>query len=142
MDLKIYNISAADEAGDVLESSALSAAPAADLEVLANKVVKYLLTGKGSCILSPEYGCFLTDYRSNALANKARFKLEALTAVANCASFIKSKETEHTEAVLSSLTLEKIDFGSDKLRGRVDLYIKITAADGSQAMLDFPVETN
>lgn len=146
MDLKIYNITDTaseyidTDEGNLLALAALTDCPASGMEVLANKVIKYLLTERGSCILDPTYGCYLTDYRSSAVAAEAQIQLEAYSAVSSCAASIKSKETDYTEVKLKSLELTKVIFSRDGSSGRADLFIKITTTEGEQAMLDFPLE--
>lgn len=145
MDIRLYNRTdkkssyLEDASGHVLAESSLEHTPAEGIEVIANKVVKFLLTIKGSDILNPDYGCYLASAQIGYSSDLSLFKMELTNSVSRCAAFIKRTEPKDAALKLRSLQIQKIQYDSKRSPGRVDVFLKIITSSGHEAVLDIPI---
>jgi hypothetical protein len=144
VDLRLYEIDNSTRVS--LESDAMQVVPAGDakaegLEVLANKVVKFLLTIAGSDLSDPEYGCALPGYTSISSQELPTVQLQLIEDIERCARFIKTTEYAggDEDIRLSSLELIKLVYDKDFARDTLHVYIRITARSLKQAVLQIPV---
>lgn len=122
-----------------MSSSMLSQSAATGLEVLANKVTKYMLTAKGTFSLFPEYGSRLTMYGQIRRQAIPRIHLELTEDVRACARYIQDHEDEGmptTAKKLAYLKLERLHYDPVLTPFRLDVFIRVTSADGESALLD------
>lgn len=135
MDLKLYNLVNRDVQ---MDRSELQDTPAFDLEVIANRVVKFLLTSYGSDALNPEYGgrAFITTQFSEAYIPK--FRLDLDEDLRRCTEYIRS--TSRDEEKLLYLILKDIEYDKSLMPGRVDVYIELITNKNNRALLN--VSTN
>lgn len=145
MDLPLYNIDPITGKFSLLMDhmleSTLEVAPTSGPGVLANKVVKYLLTSKGSDTVDPDYGCRLIDFTQISKNQLSRLHMEVLDGISDCTKFIKSTEDKSLPAEdrLKSITLTDLKYGGPLSRDSVHIYLKITTMAGTQALLEFPL---
>ena len=144
MDLPLYSIARQTlyrASSDTLQQSSIELPTATELEVLANKVVKFLLTVQGSDVLDPEYGCGLLEYTQITRNDLPRLQLEIINALERCAVYIKAGEvTGQTDAhLLHSLELTQLEYSREAPRDSVHIYLRITAKTGQEALIDVPV---
>lgn len=92
MDLPLYKISKETRSGlttDDMVPSGVHEKAATGIEVIAGKVIKYLLTIKGSDVFAPGYGSTLLEYTQITRHNLPRLHMELLTEIRNCTAFIQ-----------------------------------------------------
>lgn len=126
---------------DQMLESTLSMTPATGSGVLANKVVKFLLTSKGSDALDPEYGCYLVNFSQVSGNQIPRLQMEILDGISACTKYIKASEDAKAppEERLKKITLEDLKYGAPLAKDCVHIYLKITTMAGTQALLEFPL---
>jgi phage baseplate assembly protein W len=112
------------------------------LEVVANKVVKYLLTIKGSDMVDPTYGCTLMEYTQITKNHLPRLQLELLSAIKNCKAFIQANEQKDSagDYRLRNIELIKLEYGRAPLKDTVHIHLRITARSGKDALLEIPLK--
>jgi len=144
MDLPLYSINTEKFytlTGDMMEPSAIGAPVVSGIEVLANKVVKYLLTIQGSDVMDKTYGCSLVEYTQITKSRLPVLQLELVNALSRCTTYIKAGEA--TDAALDSrlhhIELTKLTYNPSTLRDTVHIYLKIVAQSGQNALLELPV---
>jgi phage baseplate assembly protein W len=144
MDLPLYKIDlniARSGGEDTMTDSMLTSNSATGVEVLAGKVIKYLMTIQGTDAINPEYGCNIMTYTQIAKNDLAKFQLELISALSSCATSIKASESDVTDSStkLDSIQLVKMVYNQGVIRDQVDIYIKITSMTGEDALLEIPV---
>lgn len=148
-DLRLYNktgtyetIIVGEYPSELMSSSLLSEDAASDIEIIANKVSKFMLTAKGTFALDADYGARLTTYRQISTYALQRIYLEVAEDVRRCAEFIRLNEdgipADHPR--LASLKLERIHYDPVRTPQRLDVYIRISATNGETAVLDIRQE--
>ena len=102
------------------------------LETIANKVVKYILTDKGSDMVDPTYGSFTSTQNYNELQ---RITYDFSNTLSSCIEYIKRYEqqlpstTEKLKTV-NLLSIEVVDRSTLKIR------ISILTTFNNYALLD------
>ena len=111
------------------------AAPTTGLEVLANKVVKYLLTYKGSDAIEPYYGGTALHQTTFSKGYITQIRTMLLTDITNCIAYIKSTETENTECRIGDVKL--VEFTYDETAKDIQLHVHLAVYDtkGNKAPL-------
>lgn len=127
----------------IVESAPLETAPAEGVDILANKVVKFMMTSIGTDALDPAYGAYMPTYTQLSRRYLPRFEMEVQQDIGRCENYIKqAEEADYTDAFLSSITLLSVSFPSTTSTEVVDVEIEILATDGSGALLHLPVSLN
>ena len=143
MDLKLYtqttqvnaSIGANDDAKIYSTEASAMAEPAADgLEVLANKVVKYMLTGKGSDAFNPDYGSTSMHHRQIERSYIPMLRLEIMEDLRRCLAFIKATEDNDSAVRIGDIQLLSVEL--DQESGLTRVRISVTDTNGSYALLD------
>ena len=149
IDLRFYksvdNITKTTEVfNERMELSVSSEPVAHSIEILAGKVVKYLLTAKGSDAFDPNYGGISLHHTQMSEDYLPKFRLEVLEDLANCADYIRST---------SEKQLDDYDTESDRLYTinlidikyvvftRVDVYIEIISTNGKHHVVTITKNT-
>jgi phage baseplate assembly protein W len=147
MDLPLYSIDTANPVSaqiDALQGSYAGEAPVTSIEVIANKVVKFLLTATGSDPFEPTYGSSLMTYTQIVKGILPQIQLELIGAIARCTAYIKASEPANAPDTerLHSITLTKMVFGGEVAADVVHVYINIKTIAGNDAMLQIPIGNN
>lgn len=127
-----------------MELSSSSEPVASSIEILAGKVVKYLLTARGSDAFDPDYGGTAFHYTQLSEAYIPKFRLEVLDDLSRCADYIRTK----SEAQLSDYdtetdrlyTINLIDIKYTILT-RIDVYIEIISTKGKHHVVTITKNT-
>ena len=123
------------------KESPLTDAPVNTLEVIGGKVVKFMLTAKGSDAFAPEYGANLTLYNFINKSLAARIKFDISRDIFRCAEYIKGTEKSlpiNSEKLLAIIFLE-FRYSMD-IRTRFDVYLEIRTTKKHIALLNVPIE--
>lgn len=147
MDLRLYlNTGTYDSYPDVSELTSRSKADsynATGIEVIANKVVKFLLTYKGTDALDPDYGGIALHYGQISESFMPRFSMEMQNDVQRCREFIRKTELSlpSTAEKMRNLILQDIKYNSKISPDRVDVYIEIITTSNNRALVALPNRT-
>ena len=117
---------------------------ARSIEVIAGKVVKYLLTEKGSDAFDFNYGGTSMHYRQIAPEFLPQFRREVAIDVENCERYIKDKEVSNgvEGERLHSIKLLKVVYEPRLTPTRVDVYLEIFTTYGKHACVAITSRTN
>ena len=119
-------------------------ATATSIEVIAGKVVKYMLTEKGSDAFDPDYGGTSMHYQQISSAFLPQFRREVGIDVENCQKYIK--ETEIARNVegerLLNINLLKVVYKPRVTPNRVDVYLEIITTYGKRACVAITSRTD
>ncbi|MCB5270532.1 MAG: hypothetical protein LHW56_01655 [Candidatus Cloacimonetes bacterium] len=142
-DLRIYrrtgNFDVIYQGAEEMEGSLLSEAPAAAIEVLANRVVKFMLTSRGTDVFDSDYGSYLPTYTQVAQSLVPRMRLEVMDDLKRCQAYLQQADQEQDNSYkLFSLTLREFRYDPTKDRGRIDVVIEVLSVEGEKALLDLP----
>lgn len=146
-DLRIYHRTGTYDViytgSEEMEGGLLSEAPASEIEVLANRVVKFLLTSRGSDVFDPDYGSYLPTYTQVAQSLIPRMRLEVLEDLKRCREYIQAADKEQDNPFkLYSLTLKEFRYNPNTDRSRIDIFIEVVSEEGQSALLDIPFSFN
>lgn len=121
-----------------MASSPLSEPGVSGIHVLANKVVKFMLTSRGSFALDKNYGAKLPTYTQMSTSFIPRVHMETSEDLRRCAQYIKKYEQGLPPGAvkLSSLRLNQIYYDAVSAPFRLDVYMTITTTDGQRALLN------
>lgn len=114
------------------------------IEILGNKVVKFLLTLRGSDAFNPDYGGIALHHTQISEAYIPKLRLELMDDLDRCKDFIintseKQLDTLDTESDrLASLNLVDLVYTS---RTRIDAYIEIISTSGKHHVVDITANT-
>ena len=144
MDIRLYNNTGKYEA--YTDASELTAKSKADdpnangLEILANKVVKFLLTYKGTDALEPEYGGIALHYGQIAKSFMPRFTLEMQNDVYRCRAYLRSAEKllPNTREKIADIIIKDIRYNDRLSPDRVDVFIEIITNKNNRALVAIP----
>jgi len=111
------------------------------VEIIAGKVLKFLLTSKGSDPFDKEYGAYLTSFTQISESYVPRMALEVRSDIKRCQDYITREEASlpDTQEKLSHITLLKIDYNPKLIRDRVDIHIEIKTNKNNTAALRIKV---
>jgi hypothetical protein len=111
------------------------ATPTSGSEVLANKVVKYLLTYRGSDAIEPYYGGTALHQTNFDESYIPQLRTMLLSDIADCISYIKSTETEYTEYKLGDVDLVEFTYDSTSKDIQLHVHIAVYDTDGNKTPL-------
>lgn len=138
MDIRLYNASGVylDTRTERMELSSPEFPASTGLEVIAGKVVKYLLTYRGTDAFDSEYGgtALHTRYMSQQYISK--FALELKQDIEDCINYIHKSESSLPEGAekLDTVTLVDVQYNKNT-RDRLDITLEIVTNKGSDALL-------
>lgn len=117
---------------------------ARSIEVIAGKVVKYMLTEKGSDAFDSSYGGTSMHYQQLSPEYLPQFKREVAVDVQNCERYIKEKEESNsvTGERLHSIKLLRVEYNPYITPGRVDVYLEVFTTYGKHACVAITTRTN
>lgn len=107
---------------------------ALDIEVIAGKVVKFLLTSRGSDAFTPEYGGVSMHHPQISQAFIPQLTLEVHDDVRRCTEFIKSTDGNEQERLLRINVLD-IRYNALLSPDRVDVYLEILTTKNNRAVV-------
>jgi len=109
------------------------------LEIIANKVIKYLMTVRGTDPLDKEYGTRLLTYRHMSDSYLPKVRMEVEEDIASCIAFIKAHESVSAEDSLADIMLIDVeyDYVVDPLT--LHVYIEIITTNKEYSLLDLPI---
>lgn len=141
-DVRLYNGSGNTTVRESSTSEHMTRSIAGDpvaygLEVLGNKVVKFLLTYKGTDAFNPEYGGVALHYGQISESFIPRLTLEMQNDLSRCKEFIQRTELSmaNTEERLSNIVLKEIRYAPAVDPGRVDVSIEIVTNKKNRAVV-------
>lgn len=110
---------------------------ATDMEVIAGKVVKFLLTEKGSDAFSPVYGGTSMHWLQIAPQSLPQFKREVFQDVQNCIKFLKTADLDYDidGERLETINILKIVYDPVRTPNRVDVHLEIITTLGKRAVV-------
>lgn len=141
MDVRLY--SSTGKYVDISSSSELTNSALADalvasgIEVLGNKVVKFLLTQKGSDALDPNYGGVALHYGQISKAFIPRLTLEMQNDILRCREYLRKAESGLSKSTekISNIVLQDIKYDELASPDRVDVYIEIITTKNNRALV-------
>ena len=107
---------------------------ASGIEVIAGKVVKYLLTGRGSDAFDPGYGGVSLPHTQISPAFIPQLTLEVHDDVRRCTEFIKKTDGNDQERLLRINVLD-IRYNARLSPDRVDVYLEILTTKNNRAVV-------
>ena len=115
-------------------------APATSIEILANKVVKFMLTARGSDAFEPNYGGVSMHRGQICDAYLPKLRLEVLDDISRCQTYINQSEAQlaanDTESErLYTIVLRDIKYDPLVTPTRVDVYIEIISTTGKREVV-------
>jgi len=141
-DLRLYNPTGiyADKeygGGEQMELVNPEDPKAISREVIAGKVVKYLLTARGSDAFNPDYGGVALHHVQISPAYIPQLTFEVHTDVENCTAFIKNAEKNYSVdgERLSHIIVRDIRYNARLTPWRVDVYLEVFTTYGNRAQV-------
>lgn len=115
----------------------LSKQTARGVEILGNKVVKFLKTSYGSDVLAPTYGSRAFNVTQLSPSYLPKFRLELEKDISRCKEFIKSTETSpyFTGDKLVEILIRDVVYDPNAQPSRLDIFLNITNESGNKALL-------
>lgn len=107
---------------------------ASGIEVIAGKVVKYLLTDRGSDAFDPGYGGVSMHHTQISQALIPQLTLEVHDDVRRCTEFIKRTDGNDQERLLRINVLD-IRYNARLSPDRVDVYLEILTTKNNRAVV-------
>ena len=110
---------------------------ASDIEVIAGKVVKFLLTEKGSDAFNPDYGGTSLHYLQISPAFLPQLRREVFADVDACLRFIQKAELagEVSGERLERINIIKVHYDPKLSPNRLDVYLEIFTTRGNRAVV-------
>ena len=117
---------------------------AKSIEVIAGKVVKFMLTEKGSDAFNPDYGGTSMHYLQMSPAFMPQFRSEVYADVAACEAFIKNAEldSELEGEMLDHINVVQILYDPVVSPDRVDVYLEVFTTYGKRAVVSITPKTD
>lgn len=146
MDIRIFSntsiYSKTDPLTELMVSAPLESAAATRLETIAGKVVRFLLTSRGSDALEPSYGSYLPTYTQIAEASLPRMQMDLLNDLRRCQAYIcaAEKTLPAGEEKLRTVSLQKLQYAPGGDRGRIDIFVEITTTADNSSLLSVPLK--
>lgn len=144
MDIRLYSRTGVyvdyPDISELTKRETADSTTAQGIEVIANKVVKFLLTQKGSDALDPDYGGVALHYGQISESFIPRLTMELQNDIYRCRSFIKETEKFLPDSVekLKNLVLVKVKYNPRISPDRVDVYIEIITNKENRALVAIP----
>lgn len=138
MDLRLYNPTGEvepDSFSEYTTQARVDDTIAKGIEVIGGKVVKYLLTGKGSDAFNPEYGGTALHHQQISRQHIPKLRLELLNDLRNCRKFIQDTEKDVHGERLSLLNLLNVRYREDLTPTRVDVHIEVITNRNNRAVV-------
>ena len=138
-DIRLYKPSGvyvdAHDFVEIMEDVNPDDSTAVSIEVIAGKVVKYMLTTKGSDAFNADYGSVSMHYLHMSEIFFPQFKREVYADVANCENYIKAMEqaSSVTSDKLYKINVLNIVYNRKLSPDRVDVYLEILTTQGKRA---------
>lgn len=107
---------------------------ALDIEVIAGKVVKFMLTSRGSDAFVPEYGGVSMHHAQICKTFIPQLTLEVHDDVRRCTEFIKNTDSHDQERLLRINVLD-IRYNAILSPDRVDVYLEILTTKNNRAVV-------
>lgn len=103
-------------------------------QIIANKVLKYFLTEKGSDFLDPEYG--VRSLPANQVAEEyfPKFKLELEEDIRRCVEYFRKRERSGKER-LARINLKKLRKRDKDSEGKIELVLELTTNKNNRAQV-------
>lgn len=145
-DIRLYTtthiFSGTDGSSEFMRPTPLADNPTGRMETLANKVVKFMLTSRGSDALNPSYGSYLPTYTMVSSAYLPKMQLEVQEDLHRCVKYIRDTERTLPADVERLVAVEMVDFKYDQenSRGRIDIYLRIRTSQGNNSLLTLPYD--
>lgn len=145
MDLTLYNVSDAVRLNNqVVSRYTVNSAPddpttTERLRVICNKVLKYLLTYRGSDAYDASYGSLAIHRKHISPALLPEIRMELLEDIADCTRYLQTAEAEKlddSEERLSSITLVSMNYDRQADPTRLDIYLLIQTTYGNRAVIE------
>lgn len=142
MDLSLYDLTGAYEKLDSSVSEKTICVPSdapvsKGIEVIAGKVVKFLLTNKGSDAFDVNYGgtALHRTHISDVLI--PQITLELHDDIRNCIQYLKEGEESlpYTSERLANITVIGVDYNSKVSPDRLNVHILIETTDNNKAAI-------
>lgn len=139
-DVKLYNRSGRfpydDEPIEELDKLALDSDKVTSRkEIIANKVLKYFLTEKGSDFISPEYGVRSLPVDQMSEDYFPKFKLELEEDIRRCIEYFKKTERKHRER-LARINVKKIRKRDEESHGKIELILDVITNKNNRASVE------
>lgn len=114
--------------------------PATSVEILANKVVKFMLTARGTDAFEPNYGGVSMHHGQICDAYLPKLRLEVLDDISRCQTYINQSESQLAandadSERLYTIVLRDIRYNPLVTPTRVDVYIEIISTTGKREVV-------
>lgn len=122
--------------------------PATSIEVLANKVVKFMLTERGTDAFEPDYGGVSMHHLQICEAYLPKLRLEVLDDIDRCQTYINKAEqtglasNDTTSERLYTIKLHDLVYNPRKTPTRVDIYLEIISTSGKREVVAITSHTD
>lgn len=130
---------------ELMEEARAVAEPANGIEILGGKVVKFLLTEKGSDAFEPEYGGTALHHTQISQSFIPKLRLELLEDLDRCAQFIKRSDLNiplYSDAErLYALNLKDVQYNR-QTPNRLDVYLEIISTTGKREVVTITNNTD
>lgn len=144
MDMALFNLTGVTTIQDAMvqeytEPANIDSATATQaLQVICGKVLKYLLTNRGTDAFDPKYGgrALHRTHISETLLTEIR--LELLEDIRDCLDYIKSGEevyTDYDQEKLLSITLVGLNYNRELSPDRIEVHLLIKTTLGNNAVV-------
>lgn len=140
LDLRLYRRTGQYETRDNAERTdpvAADAPVATGLESLAGKVVKYLLTPKGSDAFEPDYGGTALHDAQTAESYLPALRLDVQSDISRCADYIRRAEQGLPTGSerLARLILAGVEYDAEARPANVAVRVEIVTTAGRRALV-------
>lgn len=107
------------------------------VECIAGKVVKFLLTGKGSDAFDPEYGGTALHMVQFAASHLPKLRLDVQSDIRRCVDYLSRAEQELPAGTerLHTVTLLGVEYDASDPRGGVAVRLEIITTKGERALV-------
>lgn len=139
-DIKLYSRSGKfpydEEPIEELDEGYLDASTVTSrLDIIANKVLRYFLTEKGTDQFSPEFGVKSLPISQMNESYFPKFKLEVEEDVSRCLNYYKNSERRHKER-LARINIEEIRLRDEDKPGKVELVLEIVTNKSNRGTIE------
>ena len=118
-------------------SAYLSDSPASGIEVIANKVVKFMLTSYGSDTLEPRYGSRSMSITQMSKGYLPKFRIELDKDIKRCIQYIRAAEFDlgKDNEKLSTIMLRGINYNPGITPTVINIYLEIITNKRNHALV-------
>ena len=121
-----------------IQTEVLADAPRANgVERIAGKVVKFLLTEKGSDAFAPDYGGTALHFVQMAEAHLPRLRLDVQADIQRCIDYLCRAEQELPAGAerLQKVTLLSVEYDAEARSGGVAVRVEVLTTRGNRALV-------